>query len=317
MNNITIKMKFTVTLLAVCCRPLSALEQLPDWEYHTSRGNQALADNTLALAARHYEQALAMAAAFRPEDLRRPTSMRNLAHALAMTGVYARADSLYGRAIALGAELLPAGHQYLRTMTEEHDRLKEAMLRSSLLDLESPEPLTLYEKLVRIAENARNITTFQSGPLMAVTKPIFDSHNPTLAHILIIRRPIWTSGSLALTVNLSRVGVSLPADKNLFLPNFTFRGFGLGTGFRAGKWVIDAALGPHKVRTATGREIRPVITAGITRNLWDQSSGRNRSGYYLDLAVNFISVPTAPGASAGAIMMGAGIAIGYFHKSYD
>ncbi|MCH8328056.1 MAG: hypothetical protein IID15_05985 [Candidatus Marinimicrobia bacterium] len=152
---------------------------------------------------------------------------------------------------------------------------------------------------------------------MAATYPAFDTHNPALAHILIFRRPIWSSGALEISANLSRVGVSLPANKSRFLPNFTFRGFGLGTGLRAGKWVIDAAIGPYKVRTTTGREIRPVITGGITRNLWDKTSGRTQSGYYLDLAVNVISVPTGPGAPTGTVMIGAGIAVGYFHQSYD
>lgn len=288
--------------------------QTPSWEVHTSAGNRALLDSMLSEAAVNFRLALSAAIRFPPEDMRRTTALRNLAHTLTLSGSYMEADSLYRQAISRSERLVPDDHAYRQALKLEHDALLDAIRRSGELDPEIVEPLTWMDIFIDWRDRLGSRTTFQTGPVFALGDLVAASHNPALLHILALRWPVWVSGGTTITANLQRIAGRLPADKRRFSPPLTFRGLDIGAGLQLGWLNLEAGLGPFSIRTTESREVRLVLSTALTVTVWDGTGRRSEPGFYLMIAANMLRLPVAPGSDTGTLLAGGGLSVGYHWK---
>jgi len=108
-----IAMLVALSLLAACAQETS-------WEEYNDAGLEAIEQARYAEAEELYLAALKEAESFGEQDTRLATTLNGLALLYTAYGLYAEAEPLYHRAVAIGEKALGPEHPYVATVLKNY-----------------------------------------------------------------------------------------------------------------------------------------------------------------------------------------------------
>ena len=237
--------------------------QQPLWEQLIDRGNQALAGGALVEAEAHFLNALQVADQFPPHDLRRVTTARNLAQALMRQGNYSPADSLYGNATTIAAQLLPAGHPYLQTLYDEWNNLRDTMARAAQLEGGRPAPPTPESAFRTWARRLGNGLTPQLSGVLPLGGELAGTHNPGLGYGAAVRIELFELGPLSTRFGLEVMKATLPGKRPAFDPPYVIKGAALSLAPALGPLSLTLGAGLYTVGSTHARRTAFGLAGGV------------------------------------------------------
>ncbi len=120
-----------VTLLWVVLVSPPASAQGTAWERHMAAGVKAYRQGRYADAEKPFQAAVKEAEGFEPQDPRLAMSLNNLAVLYRHQGQYAKAESLYKRALVIREKALGPNHPHVTQSLENYADLLRNMYRES------------------------------------------------------------------------------------------------------------------------------------------------------------------------------------------
>ena len=299
-------------ILVATVLPNLIFGQQGDWERHTRAGHQALSLSALPEAEAHYREALRLSQQFATEDLRRPTSMRNLAQTLVQQGQFLPADSLIRQAITTALITLAPNHAYVQSLRDELTRLQEAIVLSERDDTTPAGPRSLWQNIRYGVRWLSRNSVVHLGATLPLGGELAGTHDGGLDYGLSLQLPLLTLGPLPIELGIGYTSLGLPGIHAPTDP-FSVAGAALTLEPNLGRLAFNLGLGVFDVAIGTVMETPLGLIAGVTMDIRRKSHRDERGG--LNLAVQIRSITllgTAPPKGTGQtnlIQLGIGLAL--------
>ncbi len=283
----------TISLaLAVFVTPCIGWSQQDSWEEFIDRGNRALSEGALFQAEVYYLQAIEVSEIYTPDDLRRATARRNLAHAYMLQGRFIQADSVYREAFLTANRILGNGHPYVLSIQDEIARLHEAMAQRW-----PPDNTDLVQSSDRnVTRNLMGWLVQRSVLKLDMTLPlageISKTHNQGLGYGLGLLIPLSTLGPLTISIAPKHYTTILPTTQ-AFADPIKLQGTSLALVPSLGPLSIMLGLGAFDIRSTRTTDARPALIGAVQLSLRQRRRQNNEAGLYTPIQIGVIRINNA------------------------
>jgi hypothetical protein len=220
--------------------PCSGQEIL--WEQLMQRGQTALAYGALPEAEAAYRAATELAEQFPTDDLRRATSLRDLAQVQARLGNLVAADSLTHLALTTARRTLSIDHPYVRSLLDDITRLETALAAREPIAEQTLERITFEDRIENLGLWMLSHLTLHSGGTLPLSNTLTENHSQGLTgganlHVNLVGRQ-----DRSLQAVIGRHWISLP-EKNPRTPSYQLRTNTLALATDLGRFSLHAGSG--------------------------------------------------------------------------
>lgn len=269
----------------ILLHPLSG--QQSTWQQITEMGNHAMGAQDHVNGRKYYEMAWDVAQTFVPYDLRRATSLRNLANGMASLGWYADADSLYALAMKSARLSLVDNDSYLVALQIDWDNLRAVMAIEITERKRRYRSLSWLEKLEAAVKWTFTGITWEVAPTYPYGPALGDSLLVGIDYVATLYIP---SGTSPVPLLLRRENYQFPGSRPSF-PSYTIRSFTAEIAPEIGPFMLHFGGGLFRVTTGSTTWVpagtRQVLgaNAGI-RWILAGSHRRKTTGMHLAISAN-------------------------------
>lgn len=269
------------------------------WEQVTAQGNEAQMAGDVYAAETHFRKALEIARRFPAQDLRRATSQRNLAQALALQGNHTEADTLYRTAIGIALLTLDDTHSFVVSLRDELAQIKQAQLGDEPAEAE---PLTsersLAEFLFRLEKWLSMNSTLHLGASLPLIGDLFQTNEQGFYYGLGFRLLQFSLGPLSNELWLEFNSSNLPPKHALDEP-LKLEGPAAVFTPAIGPFTLCVGAGYSNAYTSHERHSQLTLLGGAGFEIWKKRrGGQTRLKTVLNLRATQLTKPVANLADA-------------------
>lgn len=279
--------------------PPPAHGQDMQWEQVTAQGNEAQTEGDVYAAEIHFRKALEIARRFPAQDLRRATSQRNLAQALALQGNHTEADTLYRTAIGVALLTLDDTHPYVESLRHELALIEQAQLGDEPAEADSvTSDRSLAEFLFRLEKWLSLNSTLHLGASLPLIGDLFQTNEQGFYYGLGFRLLRFSLGPLSNELWLEFNSSNLPPKHSLDEP-LRMEGPAVIFTPTIGPIALCAGAGYSNVYTSHERHPQLALLGGAGFEIWKKRrGGQARLKTVLNLRAIQLTEPVANLADA-------------------
>jgi hypothetical protein len=243
------------------------------WEQVTAQGNEAQTAGDIYAAETHFRKALEIAWQFPVQDLRRATSQRNLAQALALQGNHFEADTLYRSAIGIALLTLDDTHPYIVSLRDELALIEQAQLGDEPGEAEPPpSESSLAEFLFRLEKWLSMNSTLHLGASLPLIGDLLQTNEQGFYYGLGFRMLRFSLGPLSNELWLEFNSSNLPPKHALDEP-LKLEGPAAVFTPAIGPLTLAIGAGYNNVYTSHERHPQLALLGGAGFEIWKKRRG--------------------------------------------
>lgn len=278
--------------LVISVTPCIGWGQQDSWEKFIAQGNRALSEGALFEAEINYLQAVEVSEKYAPDDLRRATARRNLAHTYMLQGRFIQADSVYREALQTANRALVTGHPYVLSIQDELARLHEAMAQTWLPDSTDLVPSSGRNVIQSWVAWLAQRSVFELDITLPVASGISETHHQGFGYGLGLLIPLSTLGPLTISIAPEHFITILPTTQTLAAP-IKLQGTSLALVPSLGPLSLTLGVGAFDIRSDRTTDARPALIAAVRLSLRARRRQNNEAGLYTPIQIGVIQINNA------------------------